>query len=142
MRQNMSFSHNTTHQLWAAFMPRKKEIANTVPGGRFSLQNYGKGFFEHFSPVTLFEKWAAVPVSTNDIVPAGMEAFTIPKGKYAVFQYKGSSANAAAVFRYIFEVWLPQSGYQLDVRPHFEILGDKYINGSDESEEAIYIPLY
>lgn len=141
MRQNMSFAQNTTHALWTAFMPRKKEIINTVANERFSLQHYGKGFFEDFTPLAPFEKWAAVAVHDFDSVPHGIETFTIPAGKYAVFHYKGNSKNAPEVFRYILAEWLPQSGYSLDNRPHFEILGDKYKNGADDSEEDIYIPV-
>ena len=44
-------------------------------------------------------------------------------------------------FQYIFTNWLPNSEYELDNRPHFEILGDKYINGSADSEEEIWIPV-
>lgn len=141
IRQSMSYAHNTTHELWAKFMPRKREILNTLSLNRFSLQNYPEGFFENFSPAIPFEKWAAVEVSAFDEVPAGMETFTISAGKYAVFHYTGNSKNAPEVFRYILAEWLPQSGYTLDNRPHFEILGGKYKNGANDSEEDIYIPV-
>lgn len=59
---------------------------------------------------------------------------------YAVFDYKGSSDDGS-VFKYIFNTWLPQSGYQLDNRPHFEVLGDKYRNSDPNSEEEIWIPI-
>jgi AraC family transcriptional regulator len=42
---------------------------------------------------------------------------------------------------YIFNTWLPKSGYQLDRRPHFEILGEKYKNNNPDSEEEIWIPI-
>lgn len=141
IRQNMSFAQNTTHKLWAGFMPRKREITNATSNERFSLQNYTDGFFEDFSPLAPFEKWAAMAVNDFDSIPDGMETFTIPAGKYAVFHYTGNSKNAPEVFRYILAEWLPQSGYSLDTRPHFEILGDKYRNGDDDSEEDIYIPV-
>jgi AraC family transcriptional regulator len=31
--------------------------------------------------------------------------------------------------------------YELDDRPHFEILGDKYKNNDPNSEEEIWIPI-
>lgn len=46
-----------------------------------------------------------------------------------------------AVFRNIFGVWLPASGYTLDRRPHFEVLGEKYKNADPNSEEEIWIPI-
>jgi len=36
---------------------------------------------------------------------------------------------------------LPNSDYELDNRPHFEILGKKYKNNSADSEEEIWIPV-
>jgi AraC family transcriptional regulator len=56
------------------------------------------------------------------------------------FYYKGSSTDTR-IFQHIFETWLPQSGYELDNRPHFEVLGEKYRNNDPESEEDIYIPI-
>lgn len=138
--RKMSFAQNTTHLLWQQFMPRRKEV-QAVNADLFSVQIYPEGFFEQFNPNAEFEKWAATAVSAAVVPPAGMTIGVIPKDKYAVFQYKGNPANGAEVFRYILTEWLPQSGYTLDNRPHFEVLGEKYKNGSDDSEEAIYIPV-
>ena len=82
-----------------------------------------------------------IQVADFNTIPQGMETFELPGGLYAVFHYKGNTANAAEVFRYILQEWLPQSGYELDNRPHFEVLGEKYSNCSDESEEEIWIPI-
>jgi AraC family transcriptional regulator len=57
-----------------------------------------------------------------------------------VFHYKGLSTDTS-IFQYIFGTYLPASEYELDQRPHFEILGDKYKNMDTESEEDIYIPI-
>ncbi len=37
--------------------------------------------------------------------------------------------------------WLPNSGYKIDDRPHFQVMGKKYKNGSPDSEEDFYIGL-
>lgn len=73
-------------------------------------------------------------------MPNEMETFTLTAGLYAVFDYKGSSADNR-IFQYIFGVWLPNSVYLLDDRPHFEVLGDKYKNADPDSEEEIWIPI-
>ncbi|MFT5513068.1 MAG: AraC family transcriptional regulator, partial [Bacteroidia bacterium] len=44
-------------------------------------------------------------------------------------------------FGYIFGEWIPNSIYDIDSRPHFEILGDKYKNDHPNSEEEIWIPI-
>ncbi|MFP9115222.1 GyrI-like domain-containing protein [Flavobacterium sp. RHBU_3] len=140
MHSTMSFAQNTTPLLWQTFMPRRKEVP-AVDANLFSVQLYPQGFFEQFNPNAHFEKWAAVAVPNDAVVPQGMDALTLPGGLYAVFHYKGNPTNGSEVFRYILGEWLPQSGYTLDARPHFEILGERYKNNSDDSEEDIYIPI-
>ena len=137
----MNFADNKTFRLWNSFMPRRHEIANTLSTSLYSVQVYPEGFFENFDVQRLFDKWAAVEVADWKQVPEGMETFTLPAGLYAVFFYKGLPANAPQVFGYIFSQWLPASGYALDTRPHFEMLGEKYNNTSPESEEEIWIPV-
>ena len=139
---SMTFADNKTFELWSSFMPERKSITNTIdPEHMYSLQVYGKDFFNPFSPKAEFIKWAAIEADDNAAVPEGMGTFTIPAGQYAVFQYKGSHNNGFDVFSYIFGEWLPASGYELDDRPHFEILGPKYKNGDPDSEEEIWIPI-
>jgi AraC family transcriptional regulator len=136
----MSISDNKTGQLWGGFAPRIKEIKNRVGNVKFSLQVYPNDHFRIFDPNKSFEKWALVEVSDFKNIPPEMESFKLEGGRYAVFGNKGSSADNS-VFQYIFEEWLPNAGYQLDERPHFEVLGEKYKNNDPESEEEIWIPI-
>jgi AraC family transcriptional regulator len=69
-----------------------------------------------------------------------MESFILYGGLYAVFDYKGSSVDNR-IFQYIYMNWIPNSEYQLDNRPHFEVLGEKYRNNDPTSEEEIWIPI-
>ncbi len=71
---------------------------------------------------------AAVEVANFNHVPTGMETFLLPGGLYAVFLHRGAALTALQTFQYIYETWLPASGYQLDSRHHFEILGERYKN--------------
>jgi AraC family transcriptional regulator len=70
-----------------------------------------------------------------------MEPLALPGGLYAVFLYHGAASQADQTFQYIFGTWIPNSGYSLDNRPHFEILGKKYKNEDPDSEEEIWIPI-
>jgi AraC family transcriptional regulator len=136
----MSLAGNETGPLWQSFMPKRTSIKNRINGNMISLQVYPPGYFEHFNPATDFDKWAAVEVSTYEDLPAGMDPFALKGGLYAVFLYKGSGTDTL-IFEYIFTRWLPASAYALDARPHFEVLGEKYKNGSPDSEEEIWIPI-
>lgn len=140
-RMTMSFSDNKTGELWKGFMPRRKEIKNSVGPELCSMQIYGPKFFSNFNPDTKFEKWATIEVTDFESVPDQMETFNLEGGLYAVFLYRGAANAAADTFRYIMGEWLPGSGYDLDDRPHFEILGEKYKNESPDSEEELWIPV-
>lgn len=141
-RINMSMMNNKTPELWRSFMPRRREISHTIGTDLFSMQVYDDSFdFKDFDPNTVFEKWAAVEVSDFENIPNEMETFVLMGGLYAVFVHKGSNTDFST-FQYIFTEWLPNNtDYILDNRPHFEVLGAKYINGSPDSEEDIWIPI-
>jgi AraC family transcriptional regulator len=137
----MTFPNNLTFELWNSFMPFRKNIPNVVGSDLYSIQVYEEGFFDNFDPGKTFEKWAAVEVTDFETIPEGMESLTLQGGLYAVFNYKGAASAGAATFQYIFSTWFPNSGYILDNRPHFEILGEKYRNEDPASEEEIWIPV-
>ena len=134
----MSLSENLTGELWRSFMPRLKEIETRVGNHLYSLQVYDEDYFQQFSPTREFEKWALAEVKNFSVIPDEMEPFELPGGLYAVFQHKGMGTE---IFQYIFSEWLPKSGYLPDNRPHFEVLGEKYKQGSPDSEEEIWIPV-
>lgn len=139
-RLTMSLSDNKTGELWKSFMPRHKEITNNLTNDFISMAIYAPAHFADFKPTNVFEKWATVEVTDIEHVPNDMETFTLAAGLYAVFDYKGSSSDNS-IFQYIFGIWLPNSDYLLDARPHFEVLGDKYKNTDPDSEEEIWIPI-
>lgn len=139
-RLTMSFANYKAGELWQSFMPGRKEITNHLTKDLISLAVYKPTHFLDFKPTNEFERWAAVEVADFDNVPEKMESFLLPGGLYAVFNYKGLSTDNS-IFQYIFGVWLPGSVYDLDDRPHFEVLGEKYKNNDPDSEEEIWIPV-
>ena len=141
-RIKMTFADNKTSELWRNFMPRRREIRNNLTDELISMQVYDNSFdFNNFNQDILFEKWAAIEVTDFDTIPDGMESFTLTGGLYAVFIHKGAASQGAKTFQYIFGTWLPGSDYFLDNRPHFEILGEKYKNEDQNSEEEVWIPI-
>ena len=134
----MSLQQDQTAALWGSFGPFIKTISNRLDTNRYSLQEYPAHYFDQFNPALTFKKWALVAVKDHTSVPEACEKFTLPGGIYAVFHHKG---NDMQIFQYIYSNWLPSSGFKLDQRPHFELLGEKYKNGDPASEEDIYIPI-
>jgi len=140
IRLKMSLANNKTGQLWGDFVPKIKDVGNRSSNDKISLQVYDASYHANFNPNNEFEKWATVEVTDFYDIPKEMETFNLSGGLYAVFDYKGSS-NDSSIFQYIFMTWLPNSEYQLDNRPHFEVLGEKYKNNDPNSEEEIWIPI-
>jgi AraC family transcriptional regulator len=140
-QMEMSLINNRTGELWSGFMSTRKYITDRIGNDLYSLQVYPPDYFAAFNPATNFTKWALTEVSTHDNLPEGILPFLLPAGKYAVFLHKGDTTNFGITLQYIFRQWLPSSGYMLDNRPHFEVLGDKYRNNDPLSEEEVWIPL-
>lgn len=138
----MSFADNKTVELWQSFSPRRKEIKNVLSTDLFSVDIYNDtGFFRNFDPFKEFEKWAAVEVKDFETIPDKMDRLVIPEGKYAVFHYKGKPGEAQNTFEYIYGVWLPDSEYEMDDRPYFALMGEKYKGEDTDSEEDFWIPI-
>jgi AraC family transcriptional regulator len=74
-------------------------------------------------------------------MPENMEGFTLMEGLYAVFLHKNAISTPEKTFGFIYGAWIPNSEYELDNRPHFEVLGEKYRNNDISSEEEIWIPI-
>ena len=123
-------------------MPRRKTVKQTINNNFYSVEIYPDlSYFEVFSPTTVYTKWAALAVADHTKIPEGLEALNIPAGNYAVFTYKGKASEAFRAYQYIFGPWLANTEYHLDDRPHFSVMGEKYIGESDESEEELWIPI-
>jgi AraC family transcriptional regulator len=141
LRLKMSLAENRTRELWQTFMPRRNEATARVGSHFVSMQVFDREQGDPFSPESPFEKWAAVEVAPQVNPPEGMETYTLAGGKYAVFTHRGPASEAPATFHKIFGIWLPNSGYALDAREHFEILPPDYRPDDPEATEEIWIPI-
>ncbi|WKN45916.1 GyrI-like domain-containing protein [Tunicatimonas pelagia] len=138
----MSVANNQTQELWQGFMPNRATIKNTIGTALYSVEVYDNlDFFEQFSPTQEFDKWAAVQVRNYESVSEDMEQLMIPAGLYAVFLYQGKASEAITAYQYIYGNWIPNSDYNLDDRPHFALMGEKYKNDDPTSEEEFWIPV-
>ena len=137
----MSLVNNKTFDLFSGFMPTRKQIAQSISSDIFEVMVYDHSYFKNFNPSHSFIKWATLEVSALETNLEGMQSLTLNEGLYAVFQYKGLANGFGMFMNSILTEWLPESNYDLDDRPHFNILGDKYKNNHPDSEEAVYIPI-
>lgn len=63
-------------------------------------------------------------LEVGEFVPVGMTAITLPQQEYAVFSFRLASTDLSLEFRkaygFIFETWLPNSGYRMAQAADFE----------------------
>jgi AraC family transcriptional regulator len=137
-----TMTNDQTVKIWQQLMPRLKEAKNAVSADLFSLQVYNGETFEEFTPNTEFTKYALVEVKNYDFVPEGFKKFEIPAADYAVFTHKGTSVDFPKTSQYIYGEWIPNSQYILDDKPHFAVMGDKYLGHENpETEEEVWVPI-
>lgn len=138
-----SMAKNDTRDLWYSFKSKLGELNNLSEQKFYSVQIYPEDLdMRSFTPITQFEKWAAIQACESMSVPDGMETLLIPSGKYAVFIHKGTVSTFHKTTTYIFEDWLPKSGFDFDNRPQFEIMDHRYLGPVDQdSEEEVWIPI-
>ncbi|MFK8165482.1 MAG: GyrI-like domain-containing protein [Lewinella sp.] len=140
--QEMSLANDQTRSLFQGFMPQRNTIMGRTDKRVYDLRVYEPGLdFLTFGPTTVFTKWAAVEIDGAQTEQAGFHSFHLTGGLYACFEHKGPASDVARVFGYIFQQWLPFSGYQLDDRPHFEIMPEGYQPMAPDAEEQIWIPI-
>jgi AraC family transcriptional regulator len=140
MSKTMSLVNDMTGELFRTFMPRKKEIQNLKNSNVLDLRVYDENYFLEFNPSAKFTKYVLVECNQITEIPNEMTVYSFKGGEYAVFEYKGLSADKS-IYDYIFREWLPNSKYQLDSRPHFEVLGPKTKLNDPNSEEEIWVPI-
>ena len=137
----MSLINNKTFQLFSGFMPLRKQIKNAINTDVYEILIYNSNYLKNFSLANTFTKWATVAVENYDTIPEGMDTFNLDSGLYAVFNYKGLPKDFGVFMSYIYTYWLPNSKYQLDQRPHFNLLGEKAKRNSPDSEEEVWTPI-
>lgn len=142
LSMQMSVADDKTKALWSSFMPQRAMIHNKKNTDFYSLQVYHKAFdYNNFNPNETFHKWAAVEVRDIKSIPNQLQFFTLYGGLYAVFIHRGTPQVFHKTLQFIFENWLPSSDYQIDNRPHFELLSENYRPDDPSATEEVWIPI-
>ncbi len=127
-------------KLWQTFESRRHEIEDIDP--KFSL---GICLEQHPDiPIEDGDKFiyiAAYSVSSDEKIPDGMNAVTIPAGKYAVFTHRGPIDKMTQTVNYIWGTWIPRNSDKVRKGPDFEYYDDRFNPQTLEGEVDIYIPV-
>jgi AraC family transcriptional regulator len=124
---------------WDRFMQHEDEL----PRRSNTTDHYGLEFYTKDMEQT--HKWfymACVPVDNLEIIPIRMVAKRLPASTYAVYTVKGGLKNLGEGFRYVYDIWLPSSSYQVAHPFDFELYQEGRFKGDEQDSEIdIYIPV-
>jgi AraC family transcriptional regulator len=103
---------------------------------------YGISIHPRRANVEGFFYMNGVEVERLDDLHPLLVAKPIPPLTYARFIHKGAYREIALSFDYIYQTWLPRSGYELSMPIELEYFGPKFLGLRDESSEIeIFIPI-
>lgn len=125
----------TIGELWQRFLLREGEIQPLAPmGGGFGVcEPLAAGGWRYL---------AARPVTPETPVPAGMHALTLPAGRYAVLEHRGTVDSLPDSFRAAYGEWLPAAGLKPAEGMAFEFYDERFLGPHHpDSLVQIYIPL-
>ncbi|MGD8399131.1 MAG: GyrI-like domain-containing protein [Anaerolineae bacterium] len=121
-------------QLWRDLGPHSGEIEHiaddTVAYGISANMDAATGAFDYV---------AGFAVSRTGDVPAGMIAFEVPGGRYAVFTT--TLPEIGETFQRAYHTWLPGAGYRPTGGPEFELYDGRFDEQDPSSEFDLYIPI-
>ena len=118
--------------LWDQFSKRVNEISSNPTVYYGVCECLGENGFRYT---------ASIEVADLSKIPANMVGMDIPEGRYAVFTHKGPFITLGETYRYIYEVWLPNSNEEQAYRPGFEYYDERFKCDSEGSEFDIYAPI-
>lgn len=85
----------------------------------------------HITPMNRCRYYACITVPHSTVPPKDIGLMAIPAGRYAVLPFDGTTDDIAAAYNNFYGSWLPQSGFQPDDRPCYEI---HHSNPDDDPE--------
>ncbi len=118
------------------FLPRIHEIKRLD-----NYVSYGICEMDPDLPEGEFRYMAGVEVTQPEDAPTDMRTMMVPGGKYAVFQHTGAMETLSKTYEYIYQSWLPQSGYKRSTRPDLEVYGQEFHGFKPDSVLYLWVPI-
>ncbi len=122
--------NNEIPQVWGKVNPRCEEIQQQT--------GEAYGVCGEMEEDGRFHYLAGYGVKEAAALPDGMERWDVPEQTYAVFPC--TLKTIGETYQYIFDTWLPQSGYTKADGPDFELYDESFDMDTGEGM-AIYMPV-
>lgn len=129
---------------WSILKENLDKIPGQVQPGIFYGYNLYEesaivsGHLHYLAGVQVSEKMSVIPG-----IPAETRSIVIPPSDYAVFTHNGPLENVIVSYRYIYEIWYPNSGYSFSKWYCFDYIDVRYKEDITEpvTQFQIYIPI-
>ena len=138
IRTNML--ENKIPKLWDEFIGRMEEL-NEIAVPECTLGICLAVAVDDISDNTDFGYIAGRVVKNNSFIPDGMIYHELLEQEVAVFTHVGSLDNLSETYNYIYEEWLPESGYELADGDEVEWYDSRFKYDSADSQMDIHIPI-
>lgn len=132
--QNLNFT-----QYWEEFFPLYNQAKH-----KNNEKFYGTMFMDQDTPFTMdtpINYLVGVPAKVIPDAKAPWTKHTIKGGTYAVFTHRGPVENIMETYMYIYNTWLPDSGYAERFGDQFEYYDERFKDQSPDSIIEIWVPV-
>jgi len=135
---NYENNQKVVSELWREFELNFRKLPDSSPTQKFGLLTGSKVDGQNQD----IEYCAGIELESNDKLPAGFVARSIPGGEYAEFihRHQASINNINHTFNYIYGSWLPKSDRKRGDGPEF-VIYPRYFTQAKDAEIKIFIPL-
>ncbi|MEC0172333.1 AraC family transcriptional regulator [Paenibacillus graminis] len=135
-----TISGNESIAMWQLF---NQQIPDTFVGTRYGIFEAGETCSSDvFNPRSETTAFVGIEFPKGQPTLRCMERKKLCGGKYAKFIHKGTVKDLMQTYHYIWGVWFPKSGYELDNRDDFECYTERFAGEDVESSEIdIYFPI-
>lgn len=124
--------------MWIDFMGQEDQIQNMAS----NTEAWGASYNMDYSiPTMSFTYFVGAEVTSTDFVPEGMIVHVAPASKYAKFTHYGPLEDLSLTYDYIYNKWLPQSGYQVGYGNELELYDEDFNPSGVNSKMYIFIPI-
>ncbi|HEX37595.1 MAG TPA: AraC family transcriptional regulator [Candidatus Cloacimonetes bacterium] len=125
-------------QMWMDFMGQEDQIQNMAS----DTEAWGVSYNMDYSGSSMaFTYFVGAEVTSTDFVPEGMIVHVVPASKYAKFTHYGSLEDLSITYYYIYNKWLPQSGYDTGDGDELELYDERFNPEGINSEMFIFTPI-
>lgn len=125
-------------QMWMDFMGQEDQIQNMAS----NTEAWGASYnMDYSGPTMSFTYFVGAEVTSTDFVPKGMIVHVAPASKYAKFTHYGPLEDLSITYDYIYNKWLPQSGYNAGSGNELELYDQDFNPSGMNSKMYIFIPI-